>query len=115
MAVTTAASSTQTATLDTEHTLHDTSAAGTYTLDVDTVNMATGDLLKVRIYKMVVTAGTRRIYVYQEYFGAQPANDLIKTSIPVSTSLTDSGALRFTIEQTDGTGRNFPYTVLKYS
>ncbi len=115
MAVTAAGSGTQTATVTTEHTLLDISAAGTYTLHVDAVNMVAGDGLELRCYQMVLTSGTRRVAYLGSYQGAQAADDLIKISVPISNELTDSGALRFTLKQTTGTSRNFPWKVLKYA
>jgi hypothetical protein len=115
MAVTAAGSGTQSATVTTEHTLLDVDAAGTYTLHVDTVNMVAGDGLELRIYQMVLTGGTRRVAYIVAYQGVQPTDDLIKISVPISNELTDSGALRFTLKQTTGTSRNFPWKVLKYA
>ncbi len=115
MAVTAQSSGTQTATVTTEHTLLDVSVAGTFTLHVDTINMASLDTLELRIYQMVLTGGTRRVAYYQRFDDAQPADDLIKISVPISNELTDAGALRFTLKQTTGTSRNFPWKVLKYA
>lgn len=115
MAVTAEATGTQTATVTTEHTLRDVSAAGTYTLHVDAINMASGDVLELRVYQMVLTAGTRRVAYFASYVDAQNADDLIKISVPISNELTDAGALRFTLKQAAGTSRNFPWKVLKYS
>jgi hypothetical protein len=114
MAVTAAGSGTQSATVTTEHTLLDVAAAGTYSLHVDTVNMVAGDTLELRIYQMVLTAGTRRGAYKQVYYGAQHVDDLIKISVPISNELTDAGALRFTLKQTAGTSRNFPWKVLAH-
>jgi hypothetical protein len=47
--------------MGTEHTLDDVAAAGTYTLHVDTVNMAAADVLELRVYQIVLTGGTRQI------------------------------------------------------
>ncbi len=118
MAVTAQGSGTQTATLTTEHTLLDVAVAGTFTLHVDTVNMAAGDVLELRIYQMVLTAGTRRVAYHAAFEGAQFADDLIKISVPISNELTDAGALRFTLQQNrngGGTGRAYPWKVLKYA
>lgn len=106
---------TQTATVTTEHTLFDSSAAGTYQLYVDTVNMVAGDVLELRCYYMVLTGGTRRGFLIARYSDAQPTDDLIKSSIPVSTALSDSGAVRFTLKQTFGTSRNFAWAALKFA
>lgn len=117
MAVTAAGTGTQTATIGSEHTLLDINAAGTYTLHVDTNGMQAGDVLELRVYQMVLTGGTRRVAYYQRYDGAQPTDDKIKISVPISNELTDSGALRFSLKQTapTGGGRNYPWKVLKYA
>ena len=115
MAVSADASGTQTAVIGTEHTLDDVAAAGTYTLHVDTVNMAAGDVLELRAYQIVLTGGTRRVAYLSRFFDAQPTDDLIKISVPISNELTDAGSLRFTLKQTAGTGRAFPWKVLKYA
>ena len=116
MAVTAAGSGTKTvAVVGTAETLLDVNTAGTYTLHVDTVNMASGDILELRIYQMVLTGGTRRVAYYGRWDGAQVADDLIKISVPISNELTDTGALRFEINQKKGTARAFPWKVLQYA
>lgn len=115
MPVTAFASGTQSATVTTEHTLSDVNAAGVYTLHVDTVNMVAGDILELRVYQIVLTGGTRRVSMVTCYYGAQPADDLIKISVPISNELTDSGSLRFTLKQTHGTSRDFPWKVIKHA
>lgn len=114
MAVTTAGTNTQAATVGTEHTLFDTSAAGSYQLDVDCDAMVAGDVVEIRVYKMVRAGGTRRPYLFGSYRGLQPTDDKVQSTIPVSTPLSDSGALRFTLKQTKGTSRNFPWTVVSF-
>ena len=115
MAVTAQGSGTQSATVTTEHTLLDVAVAGTFTLHVDTVNMVAGDVVELRLYQIVLTGGTRRVAYYARFDGAQPTDDLIKISVPISNELTDAGSLRFTLKQTFGTSRNFPWKVLKYA
>lgn len=114
MAVTAAGSGTQTATVTTEHTLLDIAVAGTFTFHVDTVNMADGDALELRAYQIILTGGTRRVAYYSSYADAQHADDLVKISVPISNELTDAGSLRFTLKQTLGTSRNYPWKVLAY-
>lgn len=117
MAVTAQSSGTLTATGGgVEDTLLDVAVAGTFTLHVDTVNMVAADVVELRIYQMVLTAGTRRVCYYVQYSGAQPTDDLIKISVPISNELTDSGSLRFTLKQSGaGTDKAFPWKVLKYA
>lgn len=115
MAVTAHATGTQTAVIGTEHFLTSPNVAGTFTLHVDAINMASGDTLELRIYQMVLTAGTSRVAYFASWVGAQPADDIIKISVPISNELTDTNALRFSLKQTAGTGRAFPWKVLKYA
>lgn len=115
MAVTAFASGTQTCTVTTEHTLSDVNEAGVFTFVADFVNAAAGDVFEIRIYQMVLTGGTRRVLLFDAVYGAQPTHDQIRATVPVSNELTDSGALRFSIKQTFGTGRNVPWKVLKHA
>ena len=114
MSVTAQGSGTQTATISTEHTLLDVAVAGVYSLHVDKNAMASGDTLELRVYQMVLTGGTRRPAYKVVFTGAQDADDLIAVSVPIANELTDSGSLRFTLKQTAGAGRAFPWKVLKY-
>lgn len=102
-----------------EAILLDVAIAGTFTLHVDTNAMAAGDTVELRLYPMVLTGGTRRPAYFKAYTGAQDAstNELapIKISVPISNELTDAGALRFTLKQTAGVARAFPWKVLKYA
>lgn len=115
MAVTAFGSGTQAATIDTEHFLADVDEAGTYTLHVDTDAMAAGDVIELRIYQMVLTGGTPRVAYREVYHDVQADDDLIKISVPISNELTDATALRFSLKQTEGTSRSFPWKVLKYA
>jgi len=114
MPVTAQGSGTQTATVTTEHTLLDVAVAGTFTLHVDCVNMVAADTLELRIYQIVLTGGTRRVAYKDSWADAQPADDLIKISVPISSELTDAGSLRFTLKQATGTSRAFAWKVLAY-
>ncbi len=97
-------------------TLLDVAVAGTFTLHVDMVNMVAGDVVELRLYQIILTGGTRRVAYYARFDGAQPTDDMIKISVPISNELTDSGSLRFTLTQSGaGTDKNFPWKVLKYA
>lgn len=114
MAVTAQGTGTQVAVIGTEHTLLDIAVAGTFTFHVDSNAMAAGDVTELRWYQIVLTGGTRRVVYFQSYSDVQVADDQIKVSVPISNELGDAGALRFTLKQTQGTGRSFPWKVLKY-
>lgn len=115
MTVTAHDSGTQTASIGVEHELTTVTVVGTFTLHVDTINMASGDTLELRIYQMVLTGGTARVAYEQTYSDAQDSDELIKISVPISNELTEANALRFTLKQTAGTGRDYPWKVLKYA
>lgn len=125
MAVTAYASGTLTAVVGTETTFgnagtpyltgtSDVASAGTFTLHVDLINMAAGDVVELRIHQMVLTAGTRRVAYTASFSGAQPTDDMIQISVPISNELTDTASLRFTLKQVRGTARTFPWKVLSY-
>lgn len=115
MAVTAFGSGTQTATIGTEHFVSDVNQSGVYSFHVDTNAMAAGDVLELRVYQMILTAGTARVMAEQTYYSVQGTDDLIKMSVPIGNDLTDSTSLRFSIKQTFGTGRAYPWKVLKYA
>lgn len=114
MAVTTFASSTQLAVISTEHFLSSPNVAGKFVGYVDLVNMAAGDVLELRVYIMAVTGGTPRVAHVTQYAGAQPTDGMISVSPEVTNALTDTNAVRFSLKQTMGTGRNFPWRVDKF-
>jgi hypothetical protein len=115
MAVTAQGSGTQTAVINTEHTLLDIALAGTYTLHVNKINMAAGDILELRLYQIILTGGTRAVVYLSRFSDAQPTDDMITISVPISNELTDAGAVRATLKQTAGTGRNYDWKVLRYA
>lgn len=103
---TTENSGTQAATLDTEHSLDTDTTAKVFVLSVDANAMADGDILILRIKTRVLTGGTNRI-VYQSVF-AHVQGEPIKISVPVVSMFN----IEFTLEQTDGTGRSYPWSVV---
>src|SRR5262245_6260176 len=117
MAVTAHATGTQSTSgsIGTELFLTSPNVAGTFTLHVDTNAMAAGDVLELRVYQMVLTGGTQRVAYYARYEGAQATDDMIKISVPISNELTDTNALRFSLNQTKGSAHSYPWKVLKYA
>lgn len=115
MAVTSFANGTQTATVTTEHFVSDVNQAGTYVFEVNTTNMAAGDVLELRIYRKPLTGSTSVVAYFSAFYGVQPAEDVIKISVPISNDHTNATALRFSLKQTFGTGRNFEWNVLKHA
>lgn len=100
------ASGTQTAVVATEHTLATVASAGTYVLYVDTVNMVLGDELELRVKVKVTSGGTTREFLVATY--TQPQGQPVKASIPVASI----NECVFTLKQTVGTSRNFPWEIV---
>jgi len=98
-------SGSQTATIDTEHTLATVTAAKTLQLVVDVANMVNGDELELRIYGKARTGDTERQLYFATFANAQ-SSDLIASLAVVSPH-----HAKFTLTQTAGTGRAFPWAV----
>lgn len=110
------ATGTQTATVGTEHFLSSPNVAGVFSLHVDLNAMVAGDYVELRIYQIVLTGGTSRVAYIDTIQGADIAarEDKIDISVPIANELTDTNSLRFSLKQTLGTSRSFPWKVLQY-
>lgn len=106
MAVTSAGSGTQTATIDTEHTLDTETTAGVYVLVVDMSNLAAGDVVTLKLKTKYASGGTSRLAFQATYANAQGEPNKYSPPIPVDTEIV------CTLEQTDGTGRDFYWNLL---
>lgn len=106
MALAVESSGTQTATISTEHSLAAPSTNKTRVLRVDLGAMVAGDTVELRIKTPVLAAGTVRDQYYQTYVG------LIGTPIIESVPVSSNQGATFTLKQTTGTGRAYPWAVL---
>lgn len=106
MAVTSESTGSQTATVNTEHSLATLTSAKTFVLLVDTTNMVNGDVLELRIKSKVLTGGAEVLAYYQSFAHLQESKQ--KVSIPVPSLFSCS----FTLKQVAGTGRVFPWVVV---
>ena len=97
-------SGTQTATIGTEHVLGSPTTSATYVFSVDMVNLTTGDLVELRCYDMVDGTNYRQMWkgTYQH---VQINNAKASPPLAVTTQA------QFTLKQTAGTGRAFPWSV----
>ncbi len=114
MTVSASSSGTQTAVINTEHTLANIASAGVYTVHVSRLNMLAGDTLQLRIYQTILTGDTAYVAYYQQFEGAPSTDEIIAISVPIANDLTDASALKFTLKQTSGTARDFKWKILKY-
>lgn len=115
MAVTVFASGTKTAEIGVEHFLSSPNVAGTFMLIVDLNKMAAGDSVELRAYRTALEGGTARVMYFHRRDGVQVADDMMAVSVPVSTGLAVTNAIRFSLKQVNGTGREFPWTVEKFA
>jgi hypothetical protein len=97
-------SGTQTATIGTEHILDSPTTNATYVFHADMVNLVLGDLVELRVYDMVDGTNYRQVWkgTYQH---VQINNGKASPPIAVTTQA------KFTLKQTAGTGRAFPWSV----
>lgn len=98
-------SGTQAATVGTEHTLAQPTAAGTYVLLVDTQNLVNADILELRLKRKVLSGGTVRECYYAAYRDQQ--SQPVKVSLPLPTP----HGVDATLKQTAGTGRSFDWSL----
>jgi len=115
MTVAAYASGLQTGTIGSEIFLANINEAGVFTLHVDLANMQSLDYVELRGYQTVLNSGTARVPYMDAYQGAQPTDSNVAISVPIGNELTDPQALRFSLKQTLGTARTYPWKVLKYT
>lgn len=97
----------QTATIDTEHTLATITAAGTYVLYVDLNALVNGDTVILKAKTKVRSVGTTRLLHEVVYANVQSEKIAMSLAIPSINEIV------FTLEQTDGTGRAFPWEIVE--
>lgn len=107
MGVQSAANGSQSATLDTEHTLSTQTTAGVYVLAVDLNNLAGGDIVVLRLKTKCKTGSTSRLAFQNIYANIQTEKVVYSPAVPIDTEIVA------TLEQTDGTGRSFDWNLLK--
>jgi hypothetical protein len=106
MALVQQATGTQAATLDTEHSLSTRTDGKTYVLCVNLTNMVNGDIVLLRAKVKPLTGSTAVLAYSAAYAHAQTQKAVYSVPIPAVHSV------EFTLEQTDGTGRNFEWSVI---
>ena len=107
MTVASVGADTQTAVVDTEHTLDTETDPGVYILVVDLNELTYGDTVILRIKTKNQTGSTSRLAYEATFSNAQAEMNKYSPAIPVDTEII------CTLEQTDGTGRDFDLNLLK--
>ena len=97
----------QTATPGTEHTLVDTAVAGIRVIAVDVSALTGAEVATIKAYVKVPAAGTYKVAAAATFAaGSTEPNTL---SIPIVSA----GSTKFTLTQTGGTGRVFPWSSIR--
>lgn len=110
MAISEHASGSQTAVISTEHVLNTTTPEttdGVFQMFVDVANMVAGDVLELRIKEKCRTGDTIRQILVSTMAGVQ------SDPLWVSPSFVLLHGWDFTLKQTAGTGRAFPWSIRK--
>jgi len=105
MALSENTSGSQTAVIDTEHTLVTITVSNIYILAVDLTNMALGDELVLRIKTKVRTGDTAALAFSKAY--SQIPHQVVVYSDPIPSP----HSVAFTLEQEAGTGRVFSWAI----
>ena len=104
----------QTLNLTQEWMLHAVNAAGLYAFRVDISAMASGDVMELYSYEVCLTTGTPRKQLLSRFAGAPPATAQIADFSGIWTPLTDAFALVFTLNQTLGSAKAFPWSITQF-
>ena len=98
------ASGSQTAVIGTEHILDTPTTNATYEFCVDTINMALGDTVELRVYDKIDGTNYRQVWK-GSYSNPQLNIGICSPPKPITTQG------QFTLKQIAGTGRVFPWIV----
>lgn len=107
MAVSSAGSGTQTATIGTEHVLTTQTAPAIYQLVVDCSAMTLGDIVELRIKTKAHGTATSQVAFLAVFAHGQIEPNKYSPALMIDTEIV------CTLKQTAGTGRNFPWNLLK--
>jgi hypothetical protein len=95
----------QTAVIDTEHSLASPTTNKTRVLAVDLVNMVNGDIVELRIKTKTRAGGTERVAYVATFTHTQDEDVVYSVPVPSVNGAT------FTLKQTAGTGRVFEWAI----
>jgi hypothetical protein len=108
MALGTVDSGTHTCVIDTPADLESTTVAGIYVCQYNLTNLANADVIRLYATVKVLTGDTEEI-VFEGIY----ANALGSSAIVQSPPIVSMFSLSMMIEQTDGTGRDVPWSLVR--
>ena len=94
--------------IGTEYTLADLMGALTYVGTVYLSAMIAGDTVALNIYVATIASATPKSCYYQVFQGVQPQGSIVAISLPVPSPF----EWKWTLNQTAGVARAFPYTAI---
>lgn len=98
---------TQTAVVNTEHTLTTQTGNKFYMAYIDLTNMAAADIVEIRVSLIIKAAGSHILYYLGTYSGVQTNPLVYIATLPSDISW------KLTLKQTAGTARTFDWRVLE--
>ena len=109
------ASGTQLCVLTTEHILRDETGneGEVFAAGIDLGLGVALDVFEIRVYEMLLAAGTLRRTYYAKFTGPTDDEPNMKSSIINIPPMTVRKEWKLTIKQTLGTGRNVAWTIYK--
>lgn len=108
MALGTVDSGTESLSLDTPVDLESSTTAGIYVCQYNLTNLANGDIIRCYATVKVLTGDTEEI-VFEGWY----ANSLGNSPIVQSPPIVSMFSLSMFLEQTDGTGRDVPWALIR--
>jgi len=109
MALVSAANSTQTSVINTEHSLTTQTAVGFYQLSVNLTNMVNGDIVELRLKTKTLTTDTAEEVYYTIY-----SHDQGSCPISLSPPVPSLYSIEATLKQTAGTVHAYPWNLLQW-
>jgi hypothetical protein len=97
----------QTAVISTEHTLSTQTNPGIYVLVVDCNALVAGDVVEIRFKTKYASGGTERQARVYTLANVQEDVNFYSDAVPIDASV------KVTLKQTAGTGRVFPWNLLR--
>jgi len=100
-------SGTQTAVINTEHSLATSTSNATFVYEVDATNMVAGDVTELRVKGITLSGGATGLMWKQTLQG--PQTGVRVQSPPVASDI----SITVTLKQIAGTGRSYPWKLLR--
>jgi len=109
MAVVSVASGTQTAVINTEHSLAQLTGVGIYVAEVDLSELDAGDTVELRLKTTVLPEEDTKVALLDTFTGVQDVKNHHMVPLPLATG----NEVVLTLTQTAGSARSFPWNLMR--